>query len=548
MYDACVIEEAPSPMAVTARRVEAPRSIEAPWAYEPLSPAGFLVRSALVYGDRTAVSDGGVTITYAELEERCRRLAGSFRDLAQGRPVAVLAPNGSASLEAHYSVPWSGSPLVALNIRLAPSELSYIVEHSGAGVLVHDVRFAETAGEIRERLPGLRLVSCGEPDGEYEQFALAGPALQVEVADERGLLAINYTSGTTGKPKGVMYHHRGAYLQALAMVAHAGLTSDTRYLWTLPMFHCNGWCFTWAVTAAGGQHLCPPSTDPASIWEHARSEKVSHLCAAPTVLNALAAAASSPLESGHVVKIMVGGSPPNPSVLARLESLGAEVTHLYGLTETFGPIVVCDWRSEWDGLPAAERARLKARQGVGNVIACPVRVVDANGADVPPDATTLGEIAVRGNDVMLGYYKDEAATRAAIPDGWLRTGDLGVVHGDGYLEIRDRSKDIIISGGENISSVEVEQILAGHPAVLQVAVIAVPDEHWGEVPAAFVTLRPGATADGPELIGFARQQMAHFKAPKHVIFGDLPITATGKVQKFVLRERAGNLLPNNTSG
>jgi fatty-acyl-CoA synthase len=356
------------------------------------------------------------------------------------------------------------------------------------------------------------------------------------------MLSINYTSGTTGKPKGVMYHHRGAYLQALAMAAHMRLDCASTYLWTLPMFHCNGWCFTWGVTAAGATHLCLRKLDPALVWRHLRESGVTHFCAAPTVLIMIAwADAAKHGKLPRTVHAATGGAPPTPAILTRMAELDIEVTHLYGLTETFGPAVVCEWRAEWSQLPITEQGQLKARQGVGNVIAQNLRIVDVDGRDVPADAQTIGEIALRGNNVMLGYYRDDEATRRAAPDGWFRTGDLGVMHADRYVEIKDRSKDIILSGGENIPSVEVERALSAHAAVMEAAVVAGPDPKWGEVPVAYVTLKPGATASEAELIAHARSLLAHFKAPKKIVFGELPKNATGKIQKFVLRERAKNL-------
>jgi fatty-acyl-CoA synthase len=336
-----------------------------------------------------------------------------------------------------------------------------------------------------------------------------------------------------------MYHHRGAYLQSLAMALHMRVDSDSVFLWTLPMFHCSGWCFTWAVTAVGGVHLCLPRLEPRLIWQHIRESAVTHFCAAPTVLTMTVwDPEASKARPPRPVRIGTGGAPPTPALLERLAELGMDVTHLYGLTETYGPSVVCEWRSDWKELSIPRQAKLKSRQGVGNVISCEIRVVDEQGKDVPADARTMGEIAIRGNNVMLGYYADPEATRKACPDGWFRSGDLGVMHPDGYVELRDRAKDIIISGGENISSVEVEQALATHAAVLEVAVVAAPDEKWGEVPVAFVALKENAQATSAELIDHVRAQLARFKAPKCVVFGPLPRTATGKVQKNVLRERA----------
>jgi fatty-acyl-CoA synthase len=449
--------------------------------------------------------------------------------------VAVLAPNTHVLLEANFGVPWAGVPLVAVNTRLSPGEVAYILGHSKSAVLVHDPMFDALVDAALASMPNPPLrIRAG---AEYEDLLVDASPLALTPDDERALLSINYTSGTTGRPKGVMYHHRGAYLQALAMVAHTGLTPSAVHLWTLPMFHCNGWCFPWAVTAAAATHVCLPKVEPSEVWRLIREEGVTHLNGAPTVLSMLAyAPEAGPVQP--VVRVATGGAPPSPAILRRMDELGFDVTHLYGLTETFGPAMICDWRPEWNNLDAAEQARLKARQGVGNMIACRARVIGEDGVDVRADGTSVGEIALRGNDVMLGYLNDPVATREAVPDGWFRTGDLGVVHPDGYVELRDRSKDVIISGGENIASVEVEQAIMDHPGVLEVAVIAVPDEKWGEVPAAFVMLRAGVEVAEAEIIEHVRSRLARFKAPRTVTFGELPKTSTGKIQKFVLRDRA----------
>ncbi len=513
------------------------------FSFEPLTPTAFLVRSGKVYADRIAVIDGERRFSYAEFLARTERLADALASLGvvPGDRVAVLAPNTHALLECHYAVPFAGAILVALNYRLTPADLAYIVDHSGSQVLIYDHECENAAKDIASRLSfPLRLVRSGNgPQDEYERLIAAARSMAVPVADERALLAINYTSGTTGKPKGVMYHHRGAYLQALAMAMQTGLNSSSTFLWTLPMFHCNGWCFPWAVTVAGATHLCLRKADPRQIWQHLRHSGVTHFNAAPTLVTMLAWDAGA--EAGpppQPVRVATGGAPPAPALLARMAGIGIQVTHLYGLTETYGPSLICDWRREWEQLPISEQARIKARQGVGNVISETVRVVASDGSDAPADGITLGEIALRGNNLMLGYYRDEQATRNACPDGWFRTGDVGVMHPDGYIELKDRSKDIIISGGENIASVEVEQAIATHPAVLESAVVAAPDEKWGEVPVAFVTLKEGASLSAPELVEHLRTVLAHFKVPKRVVFGALPKTATGKTQKFVLRDRA----------
>jgi acyl-CoA synthetase (AMP-forming)/AMP-acid ligase II len=503
-------------------------------SFEPLTPLRFLDRAAAVFAGEVAVVDGDVRRTYAEFGERCRRFAGALRELGvePGDRVAVLAPNSSLLLEAHYGVPGCGAVLVALNFRLSAGELAAILEHSGARLLLFDRELAAPAAQA--------LAAVGWPpmalsDSEFEAQLASAPALDRPPVDERALISINYTSGTTGTPKGVMYHHRGAYLQALAMALHAGLGARSAFLWTLPMFHCNGWCFTWAVTAAGGRHVCLRRLDPPLVWELIERESVTHLNAAPTVLTMISEGRSAPAE--RRIHVCTGGAPPSPTLIANLDRLGMHVTHLYGLTETFGPVMLCEPQPGWEGADPAALALLLARQGVGNVIACPPRVLDPSGSDVPADGLTLGEIALRGNDVMLGYYRAPELTAQAAPDGWFRSGDLAVVHPDGYIEIRDRAKDIIISGGENIPSVEVEQALVSHPAVLEAAVVGASDERWGEVPVAYVTLREGAQVQDAELIEHVKGRIARFKAPKRVVYGPLPKTATGKVMKYALRER-----------
>ncbi|WP_240746631.1 AMP-binding protein [Cryptosporangium phraense] len=506
-------------------------------SYEPLTPTAYLDRAAAAHGDRIGVVDGDRRWTYAQLHDRCTRLAGALAPLADGRPVAVLAPNVHELLEANFGVPWAGVPLVAINTRLSANEVGYILEHSRAAVLIHHPVFDDLVDAVLAAAdaPPHR-VRLGE---RYEELLNDAEPLHRTPDDEQALLSINYTSGTTGRPKGVMYSHRGAYLQSLSMVGHTGLSPSSVHLWTLPMFHCNGWCFPWAVTAAAATHVCLPKVEPAEVWRLVRTESVTHLEGAPTVLSMIAYASdASPLPAGRTVRVAVGGAPPSPAILRRMDELGFDVTHLYGLTETYGPAMICDWRPEWSFLDVDEQAKLKSRQGVGNMISCAVRVLDPEGRDVPADGATTGQIALRGNNVMLGYLDDPAATAAAAPDGWFRTGDLGVVHPDGYVELRDRSKDVIISGGENIASVEVEQAIMDHPAVLEAAVIAVPDSRWGEVPAAYVTLHDGASVTAAEIIEHVRGRLARFKAPKSVTFGELPKTSTGKVQKYVLREKA----------
>jgi fatty-acyl-CoA synthase len=510
--------------------------VPAEFTFAPLTPAAFLDRAAAVFAGRTAVVDGDVRLTYASLAERCARLVSALArwGIGEGDRVAALCANSHVMLELHHAVPMRGAALVSINIRLAPGEMRYILEHSGAKLLVATREFADAAATLAKEA-GIELVVEGE---EYDGWLAdgAGPADRRGV-DERSLLAINYTSGTTGRPKGVMYHHRGAALQATAMAYHARLGPEARYLWTLPMFHCNGWCFTWAVTAAGGTHVCLRSVDTAEIWRLLRAEGITHFSAAPTVLTMIGEdPAAAPLD--RRVHVDTGGAPPSPALLARLDPLGLDVTHLYGLTETFGPIAVNEWQPEWDELDGDACSRLRARQGVGNLIAQPLRVLDDQGNDVPADGETIGELAARGNDVMLGYYRDDEATAAVTRAGHFLTGDLAVMHPDGYVEIRDRSKDVIISGGENIASVEVEQVLDSHPAIVESAVVAMPDETWGELPVAFVTVRSGHHLDEDELTAYLREQLAHFKVPRRYVIGDLPRTSTGKIRKNVLRERA----------
>ena len=522
-----------------------------PFVPVPLTPVSFLDRARVVHGDRTAVVDGPLRRSYEDLADRCERLAGATLDLAlePGDAVSVLAPNVSMALEATFGFPMAGVMFNALNSRLSAPELAWIVAHAESKVLFADHALADVARSIQQQVPGLRVVVSGDSgasgaasDGadEYEALLAAAAPHRAEIGDEQSLLSLNYTSGTTGHPKGVMYSHRGANLNALAMAAQGGLDSNAVFLWTLPMFHCNGWCYPWAVTAVGGVHVMLRALDPGTVWRHIREDGVTHFNAAPTVLIGLVThpdAAPAP----RTVRVATGGAPPSPTLLAQLAELNIDVTHLYGLTETYGPSLLCDWRREWNVLPANEQARIKARQGVGTLVTSSVRVVDADGADVPADGTTQGEIAIRGNNVMLGYYKDPDATAAASMEGpggtWLRTGDVAVMHDHGYVEVRDRAKDVIISGGENIASIEVEQALASHPDVVECAVVAAPDDTWGEVPAAFVVLRPGAAVTEADLVEHVKSRIARFKAPKSVTFGDLPKTATGKIQKFILRDQ-----------
>jgi fatty-acyl-CoA synthase len=512
--------------------------------YIPLTPLAFLERAEAAFAERVAVVDGRCTLTYRELADRSRRLGGMLEahGVRPGDRVAALCLNGHAMLELHYGVPLVGAVLVPINVRLSVGEVSAILEHSGARVLVVSEELIETAAAAAAPL-GATIFVSGRSDSAYEIALRNSRSANGAPVDENGLIAINYTSGSTGRPKGVMYSHRGAYLQSLAMAGHFGLRPGHLYLWTLPMFHCNGWCFTWAVTAGGATHVSVPRIDPAQIWKTLCEQRITHLSGAPTVLLMIAEAADQAPEfrPAAPIDVSTGGAPPSPALLERLSRLSMRVTHLYGLTETYGPCVINQWQPEWSSLPEADQSRLNARQGVGNMVTNSVDVVGGDGRSVPADGKTIGEIVVRGNNVMLGYYLDSEATVAALGEGFLRTGDLGVRFADGYVELKDRSKDIIVTGGENVSSVEVEQILAAHPAVLEAAVIARPDPRWGETPVAVVTLRAGAEVSEKELIEFVRAHAAHFKAPKLVVFGDLPKTSTGKVQKHLLRERVPEL-------
>jgi fatty-acyl-CoA synthase len=511
-----------------------------------LTPISFLRRSASVFPDRTAVVHGERRYSYREFEDRVDRLVRALKaaGLEAGDRVAFLSPNTPPMLEAHYAVPAAGGVLVAINTRLNSEEVGYILEHSGARFLYVDAELGPVTEPLDlSAVTVVRIDDTGEAGDPYEdQLAAAGPRPAGEplpeawLDDEEATISINYTSGTTGRPKGVMYTHRGTYLNALGEVITASMTFDTVYLWTLPMFHCNGWCFTWAVTAVAGRHVCLRKVDPGRIWQLLESEGVTHFNGAPTVhIGVVNDPAAHRLD--QPVTITVAGAPPSPTLLGQLGELNFRAVHVYGLTETYGPYTVCDTQDGWEELPAEERARLLARQGQAYVIADPVRVLNDDMTDVPRDGATLGEVAMRGNDVMKGYYDQPEATEEAFRGGWFHSGDIAVMHPDGAIELRDRKKDIIISGGENISTIEVEQAVARHPAVLECAVVAIPDEKWGERPKAFVALKPGATATADEIIAFCRQHLAGFKCPAAVEFTELPKTSTGKIQKFVLRDK-----------
>ena len=524
-----------------------------PVAFDALTPLALFERSVRVFPDQLAVVYGDTRATWAEFAEQVGRFAGALEraGVGPGDRVAVLAPNVPIALAAHFAVSRVRGVLVMINTRLAAGEIAYILDHSGAKIVLVDPELAPRILEAEATLASKPLfVNVEDPLGgalgtplpgpRFEDFVDGAPVLSPGTAidDELRVISINYTSGTTGRPKGVMYTHRGAMLNALGeMYAHR-LERGSAFLWTLPLFHCNGWCFPWAVTGAAGRHVMLRSLDPVRIFELLAQERVTHLCGAPTVLLMLAEAKPArTVRFDPPIRAATGGSPPSPTLLGRMEELGIAVTHLYGLTETYGPHVYCEPQPGWERLTVAGRAAQMARQGVPYPLATHVRVVDSELRDVPADGQSMGEVVMRGNNVMLGYYRDPEATQAAFAGGWFHSGDLGVMHPDGYIELRDRKKDIIISGGENISTIEVEHTLVKHPAVLECAVVAMPHEKWGEVPKAFVALRPGMQVSERELIDFCREHLAHFKCPKAIEFTELPKTSTGKIQKFRLREK-----------
>jgi fatty-acyl-CoA synthase len=506
-----------------------------------LSPLNFLRRNADALGERTAVVHGERRYDYAELERRCNRLASALRERGIERHdrVAVLCPNTPALLEAHFGVPLAGAVLVAMNTRLNGEEIEYILQDSGARLLIVDAELAPLLdGLDTGGLETVVVEDTGEPDDPYEQLLDSGSPERTPLLleDEEEPISINYTSGTTGRSKGAVYTHRGAYLRAHGVALETRLGYDSVHLWTLPMFHCNGWCLTWGVSAVGGTHVCLRKVDAERIWELFEAEGVTHYSGAPTIHITIANhPAAHRLEQR--VTVPTGGSPPTPTILAKMGELNLHPIHLYGLTETYGPVMGCSWQPQWDGLDLEEQAKLLSRQGHTYNGSDLVRVVDDEGRDVPRDGETVGEVVMRGNSVMVRYHNKPDETEEAFRDGWFHSGDLAVWHPDGYVDLRDRAKDIIISGGENISSIEIEQALAKHDAVLEAAIVAMPDEKWGERPKAFVELKEGEEVGEDELIAFCREHLARFKCPARVEFGELPRTSTGKVQKFVLRER-----------
>ena len=529
-----------------------------PVSISKLTPLTFLERNAVVFADKTAVIYEGRHYSYGELRRRVHRLAGALRKagIRPGDRVAYLAPNLPVLLEAHFGVPLAGAILVAINIRLSSAEIAYILDHSEAKLLVVDAELGSLVEPLAARLEFTKKFviardsasdSAGEPQQEltlqgedYEDFLTGGEDQfeDLRLEDENDVISVNYTSGTTGRPKGVMYTHRGAYLNALGVGGLMGLNNSSNYLWVVPMFHCNGWSCTWGVTAMGATHVCLRKAEPEKMLQVIERDRVTNFCCAPTVLSSLLNHPSARnFRLDHPLRVCLGGAPPSPALIRDGEKIGIDVAHIYGLTETYGPFTVCEWRQLWSGKELVEQAQIKAQQGVTHALSgAGLRVVDDQMRDVPADSSTLGEVVMRGNIVMKGYFKDPQATEAAFRGGWFHSGDLAVVHPSGYIEIRDRKKDIIISGGENISTQEVEKAISEHPDVMEVAVVAVPHEKWGEVPKAFVTLKPGRHISERDIIEFCRQRMPHFKCPHAVVFGPLPKTSTGKVKKFAIRE------------
>jgi len=525
--------------------------------FEALSPLSFIRRTASVYPERSAVVHGDLRRTWRETYERCVRLASALkrRGIGLGDTVAVMAPNVPELLEAHFGVPMTGGVLNALNIRLDSESIAFILQHSEAKVLITDTEFSGVVGKALDKMTEKPLViDIDDPQGRggkllgtmnYEQFLAEGdPTFAWSMpGDEWQAISLNYTSGTTGNPKGVVYHHRGAYLNAIGNVLTQAMPHFPVYLWTLPMFHCNGWCFPWTITAMAGTHVCLRAVTAKGMYDAIADYKVSHMCGAPIVMGMLVnAGAESRREIPKGVQVMTAGAAPPAAIIEKMQAIGFNVTHVYGLTEVYGPVTVCAWQDEWNELTPPEQAVLKARQGVPYVTLEGVMVGDPLTVQpMPADGKTMGEIFMRGNTVMRGYLKNPRATSDAFAGGWFHTGDLGVMHPDGYIEVKDRLKDIIISGGENISTIEVESVLYRHPAIMEAGVVARPDAKWGETVCAFVTLKEGDTTTAEEIIAFCRENMAHYKVPKTVIFSPLPKTSTGKLQKYKLRESAKTL-------
>ena len=514
-----------------------------------LTPLSFLERSVAVYPDKTAIVHGDIRYTYREFGERVNRLASALRaqGMKKGDRVAFLLPNIPQMLEAHFGVILAGGMLVCINTRLSAGEIEYILNHSGATFFFCDTELADAMRPVLDKLETVKhTINVADADGfeplpgmDYEAFLETGSSDPVEkvIENEDEEISINYTSGTTGRPKGVVFCHRGAYLNSINEILETGIRNESIYLWTLPMFHCNGWCFTWGVTALGGTHVCLRKFEPADVWPLIEKENVTHFNGAPVVLIALMNDPGRPDKLDRPLTITTAGAPPSPTIIEQVQSIGATIFHVYGLTETYGPTTICAPQPDWKDKPAAEQSKLLARQGVAYIMSDPVRIVDDDMNDVPRDGETLGEVVMTGNMVMTRYYNDPEATETAFRGGYFHSGDVAVWHPDGYAELRDRSKDVIISGGENISSIEIEQVIYRHPAVLECAVIGVPHEKWGESPKAFITLKPGQSATEEEIVSFCRENIAHFKCPTTVDFIDLPKTSTGKIQKFILRDK-----------
>lgn len=519
--------------------------------YTKLTPISFLKRSTYVYPDKPAIKYGDRSYTYQEFSNRVNKLAGALKSqgLEKGDKVGFLVPNIPEMLEGHFGPLKIGAVLVAINIRLSAREISYILNHSEAKILVFDSEYGDIIEKIK---PELKNIKCfvqivdTEPANkniesiEYEQFLLSSPDgdHSISLESEEDPITINYTSGTTGIPKGVQYSSRGAYISALGNVIESGMSNKTNYLWTLPMFHCNGWCYPWAVTAVGGTHVCLRQVRPDEVYRLISKENITNMCCAPTVLTAMYTSKYAEGQNLSGLTVLTGGAPPAPKVIRSIEQMGAEIIHIYGLTETYGPMTLCEPQPSWELMSSEERVKIKSKQGVPYITADDsVRVVDENMNDVIKNGKQMGEVVMRGNMVMSGYFNDKDATDKAFTGGWFHSGDLAVWHSDGYIELQDRAKDIIISGGENISSQQVEKVLMENEGVSEVSVIGVPDDKWGEVPKAFVTTRDGITLTEEELIEFAKERIARFKAPKYVEFGALPKTATGKIQKYVLRDK-----------
>ena len=526
-----------------------------PANFQPLTPLTFLERAAAVFSDHTAIVHGPLRRSYAEFYARARRLASALakRGIKRGDTVSVLLANTPAMLECHYGVPMTAAVLNTINTRLDAATVAFQLDHAESKVLIADREFSKLAKEALALAKGKPLVvdyddpeftGAGERLGgiEYEDFVAAGDAdfAWKMPDDEWDAISLNYTSGTTGDPKGVVYHHRGAYLLAIGNVLTGSMGKHCVYLWTLPMFHCNGWCFPWTVSVVAGTHVCLRQVRAPAMYDAIARHKVTHLCGAPIVMATLLhAPADEKKPLPHMVEFFTAAAPPPEAVLAAMKAAGFNVTHLYGLTETYGPAAVNEWRTDWDALSPSEQAAMKARQGVRYV---PLEALDVRDPDtlapVPWDAESMGEVMFRGNVVMKGYLKNKSATEKAFAGGWFHSGDLGVMHRDGYIQLKDRSKDLIISGGENISSIEVEDALYKHPAVEAAAVVAKPDDKWGETPCAFIELKPGQKATRDDIIAWCRKNLAGYKCPRYVVFTELPRTSTGKIQKFKLRDMA----------